>query len=718
MRSRLTALSSLALSATTFAAQITAVPMDSPEGTRPGFAAPAADPLDDVWSTFDPDGEFDDAVKDPTGGRAPIDEWADDPGDGEMDERGGPPNDNCSQATVIPSASINYNPAPFSTVSASVEPCEAQANCEAGGAGESNSVWWSYTPAASGMIEVNTFGSTTYNTVLSIYNGCGTGSPPFCSVPSRLACNDDASFGTQSQIFLNVTAGSLYRIKVADLNSASGGGTLDFNFRWMPPHDQCTNAIPIPGVVFNPPLINTQNADDDVCENEETCEVNNVGVSNSVWYSYVPPCNGSISLNTNGSSYDTVLSIWDACGVFTGPDNPCDFGTQIACDDDSGTGVASQLLNVPVSAGVFYLIKVSDYNNTLGGGNLDFNFVFSGAALPTADIDAPSGMGCVCGIVNVIGTASAGSDPAVSWVLDSKPASGGGWTTISTGLSPVTAAFLGAWNTTALPAGFYLLRLTVENGCGTSTSAIEIVLVDQQFDSLELREPDGGDIVGGIVCVDGTAWDQCFDQYRVDYRPAAGGSFAPVRPATPVYATTVINDPLVPNGWDTNAIADGLYDLRLEGTDDCGHVMTITNTIEIDNTPPVALITDPDGCTDVSGLVNVMGTASDANLGRWTLQYTGGVQHGWVTIAQGGSSIVNGLLATWDTSGLHDCCYTLRLVVTDRSVVNCDDPHLVEYLVSVSVGGGSTCPADLDGDGVIAIGDLTILLGRFGMVCP
>lgn len=720
MRNPFLAIPYVALGATALAAQFVAAPLPAQSAALMQSESPPADPIDEVWFTFDANGEFDNDLirKDPGGdGGIPIEDAADDLNGGGPDERGGPANDNCTLATVIPSSAIHYNPAIYSTVSASVEPCEAQANCEAGGAGESNSVWYSYTPAASGLIEINTFGST-YNTVLSVYNGCGLGSPPFCNAPTRLACNDDASFGTASQLFLNVTAGSMYRIKVSDLNTASGGGTLDFNFRWIPPHDQCSNAIPILGVAYNPPAINTQNADDDLCENEETCEVDNVGVSNSVWYSYVPPCNGSISLNTNGSTYDTVLSVWDACGVFNGPDNPCDFGTQIACDDDSGTGTASQLVNVPVSGGAFYLIKVSDYNNTLGGGNLDFNFMFSGAGVPTADIDAPGGQGCVCGIVNVTGTASAGTDPAVAWVLDQRPAASGSWTQISAGSTPVTSGLLGAWDTTGLAAGFYLLRLTVENGCGTSTSTIEVVLVDQQFDSLELREPDGGDIVGGIVCIDGTVWDQCFDQYRVDFRPSGGGAFAPVRPATPVYSAAVTNDPLVPSGWNTSGLADGLYDLRVEGTDDCGHVAAITHTIQIDNTPPLALISSPAPCTSLNGLVSVTGTASDANMGRWTLQYTGGAEHGWVTIADGGSSVTNGLLGTWDTSGLHDCCYTLRLVVRDRSVVNCDDPHVVEYLVSVSIGSGNDCPADLDGDGVVALGDLAIMLAQFGLICP
>ena len=39
-------------------------------------------------------------------------------------------------------------------------------------------------------------------------------------------------------------------------------------------------------------------------------------------------------------------------------------------------------------------------------------------------------------------------------------------------------------------------------------------------------------------------------------------------------------------------------------------------------------------------------------------------------------------------------------------------------IYSDDLSGGASCPSDLNGDGLIAIGDLLMLLGEFGIPCP
>src|SRR5439155_5146131 len=95
-------------------------------------------------------------------------------------------------------------------------------------------------------------------------------------------------------------------------------------------------------------------------EPQESCEVNNVGVSNTVWYSFTPCGSGTVNIDTFGTNYDTVLS------MFTGT---CTSATQVACSDNA-IGTQARLLNVPVTAGTTYLIKVADYNTTAGGVTL------------------------------------------------------------------------------------------------------------------------------------------------------------------------------------------------------------------------------------------------------------------------------------------------------------------------------------------------------------
>ncbi len=287
-----------------------------------------------------------------------------------------PPNDDCTNAIVIPGNVATFNPALLITTGATNHPCEANETCESGGAGSSNSVWYRYTPDVSGTVDINTFGSTTYNTVLSIWTGCPSGTPPLCLLMTQLACNDDA-VGNLSQIFFNVTAGVTYRIKVADYNFADGGGTLDFNLRWIPPNNACASATHVNSANFHPPPYNTFHADIDSCEANESCEVNGVGVSNSVWYKFCSLESGTMTVSTNGSTYDTVLSIFNGCA--TGISPACSFPVELACDDDGGVGLQSLIQNFPITAGMDYYIKVADYNPSPGGGPLQFNLDFQAA---------------------------------------------------------------------------------------------------------------------------------------------------------------------------------------------------------------------------------------------------------------------------------------------------------------------------------------------------
>jgi hypothetical protein len=592
---------------------------------------------------------------------------------------------------------ITYNPSLLDTRDATVSPCEALESCEAAGAGVSNTVWYRYSPAMSGTIRVDTFGSN-YNTVLSIFDGCAGG--PGCDQPRELACNDNFFFGETSQVFLSVEAGQTYIIKVSDRDPTDQGGFLDFNLGFLPPNDNCRDATEIIGFASRPPSINTLHATTEPCEALESCEVGAAGVSNSVWYRFRAPCDGTIDLDTEGTAYDTVVSVFDGCGVFVAVDAPCIVPTQIACDDDSGPGPTSRLSNVPVQAGAEYLIKVADYNSLSGGGVLSLHFEFNGANSPVARIDQPGAFACVCEMVEVRGGATAGLGAFVEWRLEYQRTSGGNWSEVARSNTTVTDGLLAVWNTAGLTQDYYLLRLTVENACGLTNTAVAVVWVDKQFDAVDLRAPEPAAIVGGVVCPDGTVFDNlCFTAYAVGYRPLGGMSFNPVNPLDPLYETAVTNDPLVPEGWNTvlAGLPDGHYELQVLGRDDCGHEASVTRRIQIDNSPPIADITSPMSCMFVDGLVNVFGTANDANLREWVLQFTGGDEPGWATIAAGTHPVVNGLLGTWNTNGLPACAYTLRLLVTDHAVVNCDDPH--ESTDLVSIDAGEPCPVDLDGDG-------------------
>lgn len=316
---------------------------------------------------------------------------------------------------------------------------------------------------------------------------------------------------------------------------------------------------------------------------------------------------------------------------------------------------------------------------------------------PVAEITSPTSLSCVCNGTTIYGSAYDPDGPILNWKLERKTLGATSWTLIANSTTEIISGALATWYTSA-GDGYCTLRLTVTNGCELETVWTTDIWLDRTFNSLELRSPVTGNILGGTVCADGTAWDHCGGSFTLEHRPAIAGATAD--PFDVLNPPWIITDPL--GSWDTRAgTPDGKYEVRLVGTDNCGNTKeSPIVTIAVDNTPPKAVITAPVACSSVSGNVQVYGTASDANLAGWTLAYTGGDAHGWVTIATGHASVNNGLLGVWRTGGLRPCAYTLRLVVTDESVLNCNSAlhNQSEYSVSTELGIHGCFDYDNDGD--------------------
>jgi hypothetical protein len=102
------------------------------------------------------------------------------------------------------------------------------------------------------------------------------------------------------------------------------------------------------------------------------------GRSNSIWSQFRPAMNGSASLNTTGSNFNTVLSIWTS--------SPGGF-TPVACSNGvvgPGVLVVAQLQNVIMTGGTTYLIMLSSFgppdpNPVALGGMSVLNFTFTPA---------------------------------------------------------------------------------------------------------------------------------------------------------------------------------------------------------------------------------------------------------------------------------------------------------------------------------------------------
>ena len=109
-------------------------------------------------------------------------------------------------------------------------------------------IWYKYTPAANGLVYLDTLGSVQavinqssglpyeYDTYIAVWTGTIDTSPADGN-PALVACNDDNAAGYRSQLGFNGIAGTTYYIQVAQYNGPAGstetppynGGTLKFH---------------------------------------------------------------------------------------------------------------------------------------------------------------------------------------------------------------------------------------------------------------------------------------------------------------------------------------------------------------------------------------------------------------------------------------------------------------------------------------------------------
>jgi hypothetical protein len=98
-------------------------------------------------------------------------------------------------------------------------------------------------------------------------------------------------------------------------------------------------------------------------------EPENCGVPGgaSSWFSYQPPYSGMLTIDTDGSSFDTLL------GVYTGNGN--DFSTlvSVACDNNSGTNGRTSKVTFNAVGGTIYYIAVDGVNGAYGTVYLHYN---------------------------------------------------------------------------------------------------------------------------------------------------------------------------------------------------------------------------------------------------------------------------------------------------------------------------------------------------------
>jgi hypothetical protein len=204
--------------------------------------------------------------------------------------------------------------------------------CAQPGGGEAGFL---FTAPADGAYTFDTLGSS-YDTVLTLLE------VGICGV---LACDDDGGGGSLSQIAAYLAAGQTVLVIVDGFNGQEGPFTLNID---AAAQGVCPNGA-LMGMLPLTVTGSTAGAGDDV---PGAC---GGGGGQDIAFTFTAPADGTYSMNTQGSSYDTVLQVRDGgCG-----------GPVLACNDDTPPGTYSALA-VPLLAGQTVVIVVEGFAGATG----------------------------------------------------------------------------------------------------------------------------------------------------------------------------------------------------------------------------------------------------------------------------------------------------------------------------------------------------------------
>jgi len=256
-----------------------------------------------------------------------------------------PPNDNFANAVVLTGISVGALGSNANATKEAGEPVHGTANT--GGA----SIWYRWTAPSNMTATISTEGSG-FDTVLAVYTG-GNVAGLFL-----IAKNDDVvpEQILHSRVTFNATAGTIYRIAVDGYRSSSGevaagGVELNINPAW---NNNLDRAIPLTGMSGSVHG-STRGA------TRQAGEPQHAGVNgtNSIWYTWIAPTNGSFTFSTIGSGFDTLLA------VYTGAAYPL---TLVAENNNlSASNFASRVTFDAVS-GTTYRIAVDGFPGVFQAG--------------------------------------------------------------------------------------------------------------------------------------------------------------------------------------------------------------------------------------------------------------------------------------------------------------------------------------------------------------
>src|SRR6202011_6096057 len=255
-----------------------------------------------------------------------------------------------------------------------------------------------------------------------------------------------------------------------------------------------------------------------------------------------------------------------------------------------------------------------------------------------------------------------GGSGVASAQFQRSPAGGNSWTTIG---SASSSPWQVSWNTTAVADGLYDLRvITTDNAGNTFTSALVTnVRVDNTNPTGSVTAPAASaNVRGAALTVSSNSADGGSGVASAQFQRSAAGA------NTWTTIGTANSSPWQVS-FDTTAVADGLYDLRVITTDNAGNTFTsaLVTNVRVDNTNPTGSITAPAASANVRGAaLTVSSNSADGGSGVASAQFQRSPAGGnsWTTIGTANSSPWQ---VSWNTTAVSDGLYDLRVITTDNA---------------------------------------------------
>ncbi len=245
-----------------------------------------------------------------------------------------------------------------------------------------------------------------------------------------------------------------------------------------PPNDNIANAINITTLSFNDTQ-DSSNATTETTDPVPPCVIQYSsangntgghpnGLYNTIWYKFTPQFSANLSLDTTGSSYDTVLSVWSG--------NPGSL-VNVACNDDVNPGVQvqSQLSGIALTAGTTYYIMTGSFgppdpNPVALGGRSQLNFQYNSGIYPTPTLTSISPASAKSGDPNLTITLVGSNFFSGAFIqfVDAKTFFGSGFGT--TFVSPTKLTAVIPASAMALPGDFIIYVVNPSPTTGSSAA--------------------------------------------------------------------------------------------------------------------------------------------------------------------------------------------------------------------------------------------------------